>query len=152
MFRENLIIILILMTGIAFNNKLNPAATGVLLVVKFLAWRYPMQILTHNSLDIGILFLLIAVLIPLSKGEYGLSQVIRSLTSAPGLLAVVSGVTAAYLCGKGMILLQMRPEIIVGMIVGTIIGVVLFKGIPVGPLAAAGVTALLFSILGIYKK
>ncbi|MCO6560559.1 MAG: DUF441 family protein, partial [Gilliamella sp.] len=36
-----------------------------------------------------------------------------------------------------------HPTIINGLIIGTLIGVAFFKGIPVGPLIAAGILSLL---------
>ncbi|MGE5558735.1 MAG: DUF441 domain-containing protein [Bacillota bacterium] len=152
MLQENIIIIFILCLGIVFNNKLIAAAAGILLVLKFLAWQLPIRLLQQNALDIGLLFLLLAVLMPFARGEYTFQQIFRSLLTVPGLLAFLSGIIAAYLCGKGVILLQIRPEVIIGMVIGTLVGVVLFKGIPVGPLAAAGVTALLLNIFGLHKK
>ncbi|MEW6229340.1 MAG: DUF441 family protein, partial [Bacillota bacterium] len=53
---------------------------------------------------------------------------------------------ATYVNGKGVELLRARPDIIAGILIGTIIGVCLLRGIPVGPLAAAGITALLIRL------
>ena len=36
-----------------------------------------------------------------------------------------------------------QPSIVAGLLVGTIIGVAFFKGIPVGPLIAAGMVSLI---------
>jgi uncharacterized membrane protein (DUF441 family) len=67
-------------------------------------------------------------------------------------VAIIGGIVAAYLCGQGLVLLQLNPEVVVGLVIGTVVKVSLLKGIPVGPLAAAGVTAILFNLLGLGKK
>lgn len=54
----------------------------------------------------------------------------------------------AYVSARGVELMQLKPEIIVGLMVGTILGVLVFRGMPVGPLAASGVTAMLYYLLG----
>jgi uncharacterized membrane protein (DUF441 family) len=104
-------------------------------------------ILEKRGLEIGLIFLLMAVLVPFATGEVGFREIRESFTSWNGLAAIIGGVAAAVLSGYGVTLLQVKPEVIVGMVVGTIIGVLVFKGIPVGPLAAAGFTAVLLSIL-----
>ena len=76
----------------------------------------------------------------------------KTFQSVPGIVAIIGGVVAAYLCGQGLVLLQIRPEVVVGLVIGTVIGVSLLKGIPVGPLAAAGVTAVILNVLGLGKK
>ncbi|WP_153944859.1 DUF441 family protein, partial [Acinetobacter baumannii] len=39
-------------------------------------------------------------------------------------------------------LLTAQPHIVTGLLIGTILGVALFRGVPVGPLIAAGILAL----------
>lgn len=36
-----------------------------------------------------------------------------------------------------------QPSTVAGLLVGTVIGVALFRGVPVGPLIAAGILSLL---------
>ena len=59
------------------------------------------------------------------------------------LLAIVVGVVVAWLAGKGVPLMGEQPVLVTGLMVGTIIGVAFLGGIPVGPLIAAGILALL---------
>jgi len=48
--------------------------------------------------------------------------------------------------GQGLALLKSDPEMIVGLIAGSIIGIVLLRGIPVGPLMAAGIPSLFLQV------
>jgi uncharacterized membrane protein (DUF441 family) len=152
MFHDNLLLIIILALGLAFNNSLVAASAGSLLVLKFIKMTSILLLLERRAVDLGLLFLLVAVLTPFALDKVKVGDIWKTFQSIQGIVSVFGGVVAAYLCGQGMILLQVRPEIVVGLVVGTIIGVSLLKGIPVGPLAAAGVTAIILNLLGLGKK
>jgi uncharacterized membrane protein (DUF441 family) len=44
-------------------------------------------------------------------------------------------------------LLKVDPQLIVGLVIGSIFGILFMRGIPVGPLMAAGITAFLLRLL-----
>lgn len=152
MIQDNLLLLILLVIGLAFNNHLIASAAGSLLVLKLIKLQSILYLFERRAIDIGLLFLLIAVLVPFALDRVGIKDIWLTFQSIPGIIAVIGGVAAAYLCGQGLVLLQLQPEVVVGLVIGTVIGVSLLKGIPVGPLAAAGVTALLLNILGIGKK
>jgi uncharacterized membrane protein (DUF441 family) len=152
MVHDNLLLLIILALGLVFNNNLVAAGAGSLLVIKLIRMQFVLQLLERRAMDLGLLFLLIAVLVPFALDKVGVKDIWVTFQSVRGILAIVGGIVAAYICGQGLLLLQLQPEVVVGLVVGTIIGVSLLKGIPVGPLAAAGVTAMLFSILGLGKN
>lgn len=152
MVHDNLLLLVILALGLIFNNNLVAAGAGSLLVLKLIKLNTVLLLLERRALDVGLLFLLVAVLIPFSLDKVGVKDIWQTFQTTRGWLAVTGGVVAAYLCGQGLVLLQVQPEVVVGLVVGTVIGVSLLKGIPVGPLAAAGVTALLFNLLGLAKR
>lgn len=152
MFQDNLLLLIIFAMGIVFNNNLVAAGAGSVLVLKLIKMHSVLQILEKRALDVGLIFLLVAVLVPFSLDKVGVTDIWKTFQSLQGFIAIIGGVAAAYVCGQGLILLQVQPEVVVGLVVGTIIGVSLLKGIPVGPLAAAGVTALLFNLLGLGKR
>jgi uncharacterized membrane protein (DUF441 family) len=141
MVQDNLLLLVIMTLGLVFNNNLVAAGAGSLLVLKLAKFHTLLQLLERRALDVGLLFLLVAVLAPFSLDKVGVKDI-----------WLIGGVTAAYVCGQGMVLLQVQSEIVVGLVVGTVIGVSLLRGIPVGPLAAAGVTALLFNLIGLGKR
>ena len=94
------------------------------------------------GLKIGIIVLTIGVLAPLVSGRIQLPN-LAALASWQMLLAIVVGVVVAWLAGKGVPLMGEQPVLVTGLMVGTIIGVAFLGGIPVGPLIAAGILALL---------
>lgn len=144
---ERLILLLLMALGLTARNALIATSAGIVLIMQVMRLDRFFPLLEKRGLEAGLIFLLMAVLVPFATGEVGWIEIKHSFTSWNGLAAIVGGIVAAVLSGYGVTLLQVKPEVIVGMVVGTILGVVLFKGIPVGPLAAAGFTAILLALL-----
>ena len=48
----------------------------------------------------------------------------------------------AWLGGRGVNFMSVQPSVIGGLLIGTVIGVAFFRGVPVGPLIAAGIVSL----------
>ena len=59
------------------------------------------------------------------------------------LAAILVGVLVSWLGGRGLTLMGTQPHLVAGLLVGTVLGVALFKGVPVGPLIAAGLLSML---------
>ncbi|HYG59138.1 MAG TPA: DUF441 domain-containing protein [Symbiobacteriaceae bacterium] len=144
---ERVILLLLMALGVAARNALIVTSAGIVLIMQVMRLDRFFPALEKRGLEAGLILLLVSVLVPFATGEVGWSEIKHSFTSWTGLAAIAGGVTAAVLSGYGVTLLQVKPEVIVGMVVGTIIGVLVFKGIPVGPLAAAGFTAVLLAML-----
>lgn len=102
----------------------------------------------RNGLSIGIIILTIGVLSPLVAGKIQLPEVNELMTNWKLWMAIVVGIFVAWLGGKGVNLMTLQPALVTGLLIGTVIGVAFFKGIPVGPLIAAGILAL---ILGAFE-
>jgi uncharacterized membrane protein (DUF441 family) len=149
---DNLLLLIVLAMGLVFNNRLVAAGAGLVLAVKVFQIQTVLKLLDRWSLDLGLLLLLIAVLTPFALDRVGVRDIWETFRTPSGIVAIIGGTAAAYLCGQGVVLLQMRPEVIVGLVIGTVVGVSLLRGIPVGPLAAAGITAILLNMLGLGKK
>lgn len=147
MASDKVILLTLMALGVAARNSLIVTSAGVVLILRVLSLDRFFPLLEKRGLEAGLIFLLMAVLVPFATGEVGWSEIRQSFTSWSGLAAILGGIIAAVLSGYGVTLLQVKPEVIVGMVVGTILGVVLFKGIPVGPLAAAGFTAILLALV-----
>lgn len=144
---ERVILLTLMALGVAARNALIVTSAGIVLIMEVLQLNRFFPMLEKRGLEAGLIFLLVAVLVPFANGEVGWLQIRESFTSWSGLAAIAGGIVAAVLSGYGVALLQVQPEVIVGMVVGTILGVVVFKGIPVGPLAAAGFTAVLLALM-----
>ena len=59
------------------------------------------------------------------------------------IIAIVAGIIVAWLGGRGVNLMGNQPVLVTGLLIGTIIGVAFLKGVPVGPLIAAGILSLI---------
>ncbi len=79
-------------------------------------------------------------------GVLSVKDIFSSYKSVLGIFALISGLIATKVVGVGLVLLDTNPELIVAMLFGSIIGIVFFDGVPVGPLFAAGLTALFYRL------
>jgi uncharacterized membrane protein (DUF441 family) len=152
MIRANFMLLSMFLVGMAFGNNLIAASAGTLLLIKLVNLPSLLGVVERHCLEWGLLFLLIAVMVPFAQEKVGFKEMAASFTSPVGLAAIIGGTLATYICGQGVTLLNWRPEVMVGLVVGTVLGVTLLKGIPVGPLAAAGLTAVILDLFGLNKR
>lgn len=145
MSQSIIILLAVALLGLIGKNGTVTVAACVLLVFRLIAGERHIPLLEEYTLKAGITIITLAVLLPFATGEVGIQSLWSSLKSSPGLLAVVVGVVIAYLGGKGVVFLTNQPQVLVGLLIGTIIGVAFCKGVPVGPLIGAGIVAVLLS-------
>ncbi len=136
---------------LARSNSLTMAA-GLLLLIKVLGIRSLLPLLEERGVELGLLFLMIAVLVPLALERVGGREILLTFSSLPGILAIAGGIIATRLNGMGLNLLESRPQVILGLVIGSIIGIVFFKGIPVGPLMAGGVAAFFLYVIELFTR
>ncbi|MBC7343105.1 MAG: DUF441 domain-containing protein [Clostridia bacterium] len=135
-------LILILLLAIVGRSQVIAVAAALLLLIQVARLDRLLPLLERRSLEIGLVFLTIAVLAPFASGKVPMDTCLRSFLSIPGLIAMVSGILATIMNGQGLHLLQEQPGMMVGLVVGSLVGVLFFGGIPVGPLMAGGIAAL----------
>lgn len=137
--------ILLALAGLCYVTHNNTVTFAVLLLLLFkltpLSAYFP--ILNQYGLTIGIIMLTAAMMVPLADGSIGIKEILKSFITWQSLLAIVVGVLVSWLGSRGITLMKVDPTIVNGLIVGTLIGVAFFKGVPVGPLIAAGVLSLM---------
>ena len=78
-----------------------------------------------------------------ASGSLPPSTLISSFLNWKSLIAIAVGVFVSWLGGRGVTLMSAQPSLVAGLLVGTVLGVALFRGVPVGPLIAAGLVSLL---------
>lgn len=140
----NLIVLLILLAcGIFSHNTAVTIATGVLIVFKITPLSEFFPLLQAHGLNIGIIILTIGVLTPIASGKISGEVILNSFMSWKSLFAVAVGLFVAWLGGRGVTLMTHQPNVVAGLLIGTIAGVALLRGVPVGPLIAAGILSLL---------
>jgi uncharacterized membrane protein (DUF441 family) len=141
----------LLLAGIIARSNLIAAAAGILLIIKLTGLNFMFPLLERRGLELGLLFLLLSILVPLATNRISEKDIIYNLTSWAGIMAITGGALATHLNGQGLKLLQFDPIIIFGLITGSILGIIFLGGIPVGPLMAAGLTALFLEISRLFK-
>ncbi|MUG66656.1 DUF441 domain-containing protein [Paenibacillus campinasensis] len=129
--------------GIISSNAPVAIAMIVLLLVRVTGLHQAFPWLERHGLNIGIIILTIGVMAPLASGKMSLATIGESFLNWKSLLAIAVGMLVAYLGGRGASLMGSNPTVVAGLLVGTVLGVALLRGVPVGPLIAAGLLSLL---------
>lgn len=129
--------------GIISSNSPITIAMVVLLLIRVLGLQQAFPWLEKYGLTAGVIILTIGVMTPLASGKISLQTVGQSFLNWKSLAAIGVGMLVAYLGGRGAALMGSQPTLVAGLLIGTVLGVALFKGVPVGPLIAAGILSLL---------
>jgi uncharacterized membrane protein (DUF441 family) len=142
----DILLVILIIIGLIGRSPIITTAACILLVVKLLALDRYLPTLERRGLELGLLFLTIGVLVPFATERISYKQVLSVFTTWPGIIALIGGAIATYMNGKGLELLKIDPQLIVGLVIGSIFGILFMRGIPVGPLMAAGITAFLLKL------
>ena len=143
------LLIALLSIGLFSKNQLLISSTGFVLAI-FLLRLWPLvDYLETGGVELGIFMLTIAVLAPLASGRIGFQELTMTFRSSAGVAALLAGTLAAYLTGQGVGLLRVSPQVVFGLTFGSILGTAFLRGIPAGPLVAAGMAAVLWRLLGV---
>lgn len=144
--KPELLLVALIVIGLLGRSPIIATAASLLLILKLTHLERFFPAVERRGLEIGLLFLTIAVLVPFATGRISLKEVWAVFTSWPGIFALAGGAIATYMNGKGLDLLKVDPQMMIGLVLGSIFGILFLRGIPVGPLMAAGITALLLKL------
>lgn len=140
----NLLVLLVLLAcGIFSHNTAVTIAAAVLIVLKITPLNELLPYVQQHGLNIGIIILTIGVLAPIASGKIPGDSILKSFLSWKSLLAIAIGLFVAWLGGRGVKLMSSQPDVVAGLLIGTVTGVAVLRGVPVGPLIAAGILSLL---------
>lgn len=143
-FDLNLLVLLVLLAcGIFSHNTAVTIAAAVLIVLKITPLNELLPYVQQHGLNIGIIILTIGVLAPIASGKIPGDSIVKSFLSWKSLLAIAIGLFVAWLGGRGVKLMSSQPDVVAGLLIGTVAGVAVLRGVPVGPLIAAGILSLL---------
>ncbi|MDI3327397.1 MAG: DUF441 domain-containing protein [Alicyclobacillaceae bacterium] len=141
-----LVLVTLIVVGLIGRSHVLTTAACFLLILKLSHLDRYFPTLERRGLELGLLFLMIAVLVPLVDGTLSPAELVKSFASPAGISALLGGLIATYLNGQGLHLLRQDPSLLVGLVLGSILGIVFLRGIPVGPLMAAAIAAILVRI------
>lgn len=138
---------IMLVSILAKNHNLMFATLLVMILKLFMPISHKfMNVINSKGINFGILIITISILIPIATGKIGFQELISAFKTPLGWIAIICGIGVAIFSAKGVSLIHTSPQITVALVIGTIIGVVLFKGLAAGPVIAAGMTYVLFNI------
>ena len=142
MFDTTLLILLGLAAlGFISHNTTVAISILVLIIVRVTPLNTFFPWIEKQGLTVGIIILTIGVMAPIASGTLPPSTLFHSFMNWKSLLAIAVGVFVSWL-GRGVSLMGSQPHLVAGLLVGTVLGVALFRGVPVGPLIAAGIISL----------
>lgn len=138
-------LLLLILAGISYfsGNMSVTFAVLILMLFKLTPLSEYFSLLQKKGMTLGIVILTASVMVPLATGTIGIREILQTAKSWQGVLAVLVGICVAWLGYRGVNLMEANPRVITGLIVGTLIGVAFFKGVPVGPLIAGGILSLM---------
>lgn len=143
----NLIVLIVLLAcGVFSHNAAVTIAAAVLIVFRITPLSEYFPLLQQHGLNIGIIILTIGVLTPIASGKIPGDEILKSFFNWKSLFAIAIGVFVAWLGGRGVQLMSNQPNIVAGLLIGTVAGVALLRGVPVGPLIAAGILSLIIGL------
>ncbi|MFW5985109.1 MAG: DUF441 domain-containing protein [Halanaerobiaceae bacterium] len=143
-------LLLIIILGFLAQSRVVILASLFLLLISELNNEPLLIFFSKHGIEIGLVFLLIAILSTMILNPLNRNQLQQILISKKGFAALAGGLLATKFNGLGLNLLQDVPQLIGGIIFGSLLGIAFLNGIPVGPLTAAGLTALFLYILEIF--
>lgn len=138
-----LFLLIIAGLGLLSKNDTVLIAMVVLIVMKVTPFNQFLPLVEKKGLWLGIIILTIGVMAPLASGKINMMEVLVSLKNWKSIAAIIVGIGVAWLGGQGASLMESQPMYVPELLIGTIIGVAVFNGVPVGPLIAAGLLSLL---------
>jgi len=142
-----LFLALILFVGFITKNQSIVIATIFVMILKFLPHTDKLMAqFRTKGINWGVLVITIAI------SEIGFKHLINAFHSPIGWVAIVSGITVSLLSARGVNLLHGQPEITVALVIGTIMGVVFFKGVAAGPVIASGITYCILQIIKMFHS
>lgn len=152
MFSGSTIFLFILfLLGYIAKNQSIMIAVYILLGIKLLKLDEKLfPYLQDKGIGLGVIIITVAVLIPIANGEIGFEELFQSIKSYHAWIALIAGIFVAVLAKYGLTLLANDPQITTALVLGTIIAVVVFKGVAVGPLIGAGIAYILLKALKIF--
>lgn len=141
-----LALIIVLAMGVFSKNDTVAVGTSLLIFLKLANIPHVIPFLEDNGLKLGITVMMAGVLAPFASGRITITDISNSLKSPITVLYILAGLVTVAFAGRGAEKLYAEPSVILGIFIGSILGIVLFKGVPVGPMTAAGIVTVILAL------
>lgn len=136
----------ILICGVVGHNMSVAYAAGAVILLKVLGLNQVIDILGDKGITWGIILLTAAIFVPIATGKITWGDIMHCFQSPVGIVSLIVGAGVAIFGYLGVDYMKASPEVATALIIGTMIGVFFFRGIPVGPLIASGVVYVVMTI------
>ncbi|SDN05629.1 DUF441 domain-containing protein [Sediminibacillus halophilus] len=154
MFNQSTIFLLILfLLGYIGKNQSIMIAVYVLLGLQL--FRLDDKVfpyLADKGISLGVTVITIAVLVPIATGDIGFQDLLASVKSYYAWIALAAGMFVALIAKNGLDLLANDPHLTTALVMGTILAVVFFHGVAVGPLIGAGIAYMVMKLVDFLLK
>lgn len=141
-----MIMLAILICGVVGHNMSVAYAAGAVILLKVLGLNQVIDILGDKGITWGIILLTAAIFVPIATGKITWGDIMHCFQSPVGIVSLIVGAGVAIFGYLGVDYMKASPEVATALIIGTMIGVFFFRGIPVGPLIASGVVYVVMTI------
>lgn len=142
-----LILLAVAIASLLFKDYLLAAAAALLLILSLAQVTPVLDVLQKCSFSIGIFFLMVFILLPIATQKIKLDPSFQSYLNWPFLLAVIAGILISYLGGVGVKTMPQFPQVLFGVVVGTLIATLFLQGLPAGLIIAAGIVGILIKLI-----
>lgn len=146
MGQEYIIMLAILICGVVGHNMSVAYAAGAVILLKVLGLNQVIDVLGDKGVSWGIILLTAAIFVPIATGKITWGDILHCFQSPVGIVSLIVGAGVAIFGYLGVDYMKASPEVATALIIGTMIGVFFFRGIPVGPLIASGVVYVVMTI------
>lgn len=136
----------ILICGVVGHNMSVAYAAGAVILLKVLGLNQVIDVLGDKGVSWGIILLTAAIFVPIATGKITWGDILHCFQSPVGIVSLIVGAGVAIFGYLGVDYMKASPEVATALIIGTMIGVFFFRGIPVGPLIASGVVYVVMTI------
>lgn len=141
-----MIMLAILICGVVGHNMSVAYAAGAVILLKVLGLNQVIDVLGDKGITWGIILLTAAIFVPIATGKITWGDIMHCFQSPVGIVSLIVGAGVAIFGYLGVDYMKASPEVATALIIGTMIGVFFFRGIPVGPLIASGVVYVVMTI------
>ncbi len=148
MIEKIILLVVILLLGLLSKNETITIAVIILIGLVLLNVNdKTFSIMKNYSIKYGIVLITIYAFIPIAKGDITFTDIIASITSWRAWIAILAGVLVTHFAKYGIEIMNNSPDITTFVIIGIIIGIIVFKGVASGPLIGSGIALTLYSLI-----
>ncbi len=158
---SNMILLFLLALAIIGKNNSLAVSVGGLLFILLIGQigggfqtfsKSILMFLDKYGLELGVIVLMMGVLAPFALGRLNIAAIFHVFKTYKGFIGIIAGIIVAVSAAKGGHLLAIEPTVVTAVIAGTILGITVFKGYPVGPLIGSGIAYFMIYIAEIFIK